>query len=506
MKDSVPVDELIGDVERACADAQTPAWVAVLLKTVLALLRAMQAQFEKLDADLATAAEENAALRKQLYGQKSEKRAKTSARSTRSQPAERPSRRGPLALDAATLAEQLRVHEVPDAAKVCGLCGGTDFVALPGGEESAEYEYVPAQLVRVRHIRKKCACKKGCGIVTAPAPPRVMEGGRFGAGLYADVITKRSLDAIPFHRQADIWQRAGVPLSASTICDLFHDAAGCLEPVYRAMAEVVRESRLVHADETPQPVIDIGKTRRSYVWTFASPKMAVFVHSASRSGQTPKRMLDKTVGTLVADAYSGYNVVEGPDTRERAGCLAHCRRKFIEAESQAPEDAAWMVDRIARIYAVESLARERGIEGTAEHLAMRHATSRPLMDAMKAWLDEKKTTARPKSAFGKAVSYTRNQWPRLTVFLDDPEVPPDNNHAERLLRRVALGRKTSLFVGGDDSGQRYAVNMSIVASCKLAGIDPAAYLTDVLLRLESHPNSAIRDILPDRWRGAVETG
>ena len=503
MPTSINIDELIADIERARADETTPAWVSVLLRTVLLLVTTMQRHFDELSGTVDRLESENAKLRKQVYGKKSERKPRTpSAKPPKKKTLETP-RTGPSALDAADLPEEAVEHEVSEEEKTCAVCGGEDFVDMPTDEESVLYTYKPPRLVRVRHKRKKYACRNGCCIVTAPGPPKVVEGGRFSSSLYADVVTKRSFDAIPFHRQADAFGRAGIPLSASTLCDLFHTAADVLTPLYNVLLDEVRAAEVVHADETPQPVIDVGGTKRSYVWTFATPSLAAYVHSGSRSGETPLRVLADSQGVLVADGYSGYNAVTTPDSRKRAGCLAHARRKFVDAEGQAHDEVHWLIERIAQVYAIEKRARESGLAGSEKHRELRQSETRPIMDEIRAWLTEQKSRARPKSEFGKAVGYTDKQWDALTVFLDDPAVSPDNNLAERMLRRIALARRSSMFVAHDTSGQRYAINMSLVASCRLNGIDPTAYLTDVLNRIADHPAKRLAELLPDRWEPTV---
>ena len=499
MPTSINIDELIADIERARADETTPAWVSVLLRTVLLLVTTMQRHFDELSGTVDRLESENAKLRKQVYGKKSERKPRSAAPKSKSPKENDTPRTGPSALDAADLPEEVEEHEVPEEDKTCAVCGGEDFVDMPTGEESVVYTYKPARLVRVRHVRKKCACRKGCSIITAPGPPKVVEGGRFSASLYADVVTKRSFDAIPFHRQADALQRAGIPLSASTLCDLFHAAADVLTPLYHVLIEEVRAAAVVHADETPQPVLVLGGTKRSYVWTFTTNTLAIYVHSASRSGTTPERILADTKGVLTADAYSGYNPVTTPDSRTRAGCLAHARRKFVEAEGQAHDEVQWLLERISRIYAVEKMVREAGLTGSAKHLELRRSESKPIMDEIRTWVLAQKSRARPKSDFAKAVAYADNQWDALTVFLEDSAVAPDNNLAERMLRRIALARKASMFVGYDASGQRYAINLSLVASCRLNEVDPVAYLTDVLPRIADYPANHVADLLPDRW-------
>ena len=506
MPDEITLQQVLKDLKRASQEPSTPSWMTAVLSTVTVLLSGMNEQLRQLlqtvqqlkDA-LQASQEENERLRKQLYGKKSEKkpRKKTSMPRKRKTP---PKPRGAGALDKANLAEEHENHELSESEKVCPVCGRRDLVRLPSTQDSIEYRYEPARLIRVHHHRAKWACKHGCGIVTAAGPPRVVPGGRFHASVYAHVLTSRLLDAIPFHRQADAMSRAGIPLSASTICDLFHDASKVLEPLYDVLVEQVRTSPLLHADETPQPVLSKGRSRRSYVWTFATQSLALFIHTKTRNGNVATELLAGTAGTFVADGYQGYNGAQRERSRLRAGCWAHARRKFVEAQEHEPDKVQWLLEQIAKMYQVEHEAQQRGIVGSDEHLQMRQRRTKPIVEQIHTWLVEQQGNARPRSPFGKAVAYALNQWAELQVFLDDPMVPPDNNHAERQLRRIALGRKNSLFVGSDLSGQDYAVNMSLVLSCRLNDIDPAAYLTDVLPRIAEAKTSELRDMLPDRWQ------
>jgi transposase len=499
MPDLIAIDELLEDIEKARADKDTPPWVSVLLRTVLLLVSALQARTAELEA-------RNEELTRQIYGQRSE-RSKTRSKQPRQrskQARKKPKpRKGTSALDETEMEEREEVHEVPQADKCCELCGGTAFNDLEVTEDSTVYKYVSAKLVRVRHRRRKCRCRNGCTLVTAPPPPAVLRGGRFDASLYAAIMVSRSFDAMPLHRQAEAFARAGFPLSASTICDLFHTGAEVLRPLYAVMLDEIRQADVVKADETPQPVLADGKTRRSYVWTFVTDTHTAFVHSASRSGDTPRKLLEGTHGVLLADGYSGYNKVEGPDSRTRAGCMAHARRKFVDAESQAPDDVMWIIQRIGDLYAIERQAAELGVAGTAEHLKIRQQTSALIIEDIREWLAIKKDEARPKSQFGKALGYLDKQMQRLTVFLTDPRVPLDNNEAERALRRIALARKSSFFVGYDASGQRYAIVLSFVVSCRQHGVDAAAYLTDVLPRLPQTAPEDLPALLPSRWAAAA---
>ena len=233
-EEQVSIEQLLEQLEKVRGAPEVPTWVSVLLQAVVVLIKGLARQIQDL-------VEDNARLRKELYGRKSEKRKgkgsekkKTGKKGTR-EPKERKPRTGPSALDQTEMPEEHQSHELADEDQVCEYCGGTDFVELPSTEDSVEYKYVPAHLIRVFHHRKKWACANGCTVVTAPGPSRVIDGGRFHASLYAHVVTSRLLDAMPFNRQADMLSRAGTPLSASTISDLFHNSAEVLKPLYQEL-------------------------------------------------------------------------------------------------------------------------------------------------------------------------------------------------------------------------------------------------------------------------------
>jgi transposase len=223
--------------------------------------------------------------------------------------------------------------------------------------------------------------------------------------------------------------------------------------------------------------------------------------SVDRSGETPQQVLYGTKGTLVVDGYTGYKKVTQGDGRRRAGCLAHARRKLFAAVEGEPE-ARHALDLIRDVYLVEHAARQRGILGTADHRVLRQTESAPLMHKLKAWLVSRQGVHPPKSKLGIAIRYALRQWAELTVFIDDPTVPPDNNRSEAALRVVALGRKNFLFVGNEDAGDNIAVLYSLVATCEANDVNPIEYLRDVLHRISTHPADRIDELLPDRWKTA----
>jgi transposase len=245
-----------------------------------------------------------------------------------------------------------------------------------------------------------------------------------------------------------------------------------------------------------------GKPKTGFVWTFgvadAEGGGDVAYHFAdSRSGSTPKTILEGTRGVLLVDGYSGYNDVEKVSSRRRAACFAHVRRYFFESLRTAPV-AQEALDLITELYRVEHDAKAQGLSQSS-HLELRKQRAGPVRERFKAWLDGEGARHPPKSPLGVAIRYTLGQWNELGVFLDDARVPLDNNASERALRRIALGRKNYLFVGDVAAGKSLAGLYSLVATCETRGINPFDYLVDVLARVQDHPASAIDELLPGAW-------
>jgi transposase len=396
-------------------------------------------------------------------------------------------------------------HKVPDNQKVCPKCGGHDFSKLGDGKMTEEYELVPAMVERRLHVQEKLRCRCGETILTASAPTKVFDKARFGPNFMAQIAVSKCADSLPLYRQAKAYRRAGVQVNDSTLGDLFHRTAEIVEPLYERLLKLIREKEIVLADETTQRVQEKGKTRTAWLWSFIGRdeierELIAYVFSRSRSGDTPVEVLGETKGTLVADAYSGYNKVTTPSGRERAGCLAHLRRRFFDAQSAAPDAAKRAMDFILDVYRVERAALDDDLLGTPEHLEMRQTQSAAVMDDFKAWLLAEKDRHPPRGPMGDAIGYALGNWDALTLFLTDPHLPIDNNASERALRVAALGRKNFLFVGTDEAGENLAGLYSLIATCEVNGINPVAYLADVLLRVQTHPASRIDELLPHNWK------
>jgi transposase len=452
--------------------------------------------------------QENARLKRELYGRRSERskmpRVKTGELATPEQAKATRQARAEAKAQTPTLRVE---HKVPEPLRRCTACGRTDLTPLGNGKTTHVWEFVPAKFVRVEHVQEVLRCRCGGCVVTAPGAPKVIEKAQYGASFLAHIAVAKCADHLPIYRLEKELARKGAPVARSTMNELLHRTSALLAPIWTRLLDVIRARDIVLADETRLRILKdaSGKPKTGFVWTFgaadAEGGFDVAYHFAdSRSGATPKALLEGSKGVLLVDGYSGYNDVEKVSSRRRAACHAHVRRYFFESLKTAPV-AQEILDLITDLYRVEHEANERGLSGNAK-LEFRKARAGPIRAAIKAWLDAQEPRHPPKSPLGVAIRYTLGQWDELGVFLDDARVPLDNNASERSLRRIALGRKNYLFVGDVDSGKSLVGLYSLVATCESRGINPFDYLADVLGRVQDHPANALDELLPGAWAAA----
>jgi len=377
----------------------------------------------------------------------------------------------------------------------CPHCGQEELRKVGDGKPSTVYDYVPGYFRRHVYRRETLSCR--CGhIVTAAAPDRVAEKTRYAPGFIAHLIFSKCSSSMPHYRLEKEYRQLGIPISRSTMCTLFHRGASELRPLYNAACRLVPEALDVHADETS--FRQLNRKEKSFVWDFVTPELIVYCYAENRSGDTPKRILGDSQGRLVVDQHTGYNAVTKPGKRIRAGCLAHARRKIFE--NQEHPETKQALDLIGEIYAVEHEAKAAGILGTPEHLALRQQRSRPLFARLLWWARAHRNQFEPKSGIRRAIRYVLKHRRALGCFLRYATIPPDNNKAEAGLRRVALGRGSFLFVADRKSGEDLAVLYTLVASCEHNGVNPIDYLTDVLIRIQTHPANRVDELLPHQWK------
>lgn len=455
-------------------------------------------------------------LRRRVFGRQSEKMPPMSrevkARSKNAETdAAEAARKRKANRDARRNLETTRVeHKVKRTGKACPKCGimASEFKTVGEGTQTVVFEYIPGHFVRQLHFQETLACPCGEHLVTAEGPKRVVNGGSYGPGFIANVLVSKGCDSIPLYRMEKQFQRLGIPVARSTMARLLHLAIEQnLHPLAERILQLIRQSELVLADETPmrmQRKPDTGKAGKGYVWTFVAENLIGYRFSATRSGETPRNLLGGTSGTLVVDAYTGYNKTCSPASRTRAGCLAHVRRKFFDALKSAPE-AQVALSLILELYLVEHEAQEAGIVRTAAHLELRKKRSAPIMERFHDWLTGQQGRHLPKGGMGKAISYALENWPALTQFLNSEQVPLDNNRSEAALRVVALLRKNSLFVGEEEHGENLADLLTILATCAANNVNPLQYLTDILPRIQDHPDRRLDELLPQNWKPPLDS-
>lgn len=373
-----------------------------------------------------------------------------------------------------------------------------DFRVVGDGTIVRRYEHVREHLVAIDYVIETLASNDGIHIVAAKSPPSVQEGGHYGPGVYARVVVGKTDDNLPLNRIAKIFARDGAAIARSTLCTLFHRAAELCQPLYSALVSIAHVDPYINADETRMPVQAKGQCRTGWIWTFITKTIVIYKFSPTRAAEVAEEFLGGTSGMLQIDGYSGYSSSCVDDARERVGCWSHARRGLFNCARDNPE-VMYVLERILALYKVEYRAAERDVLGTGEHQDLRQTLSKPITAEIIAWCRESAPHFTPKSPMAKAIAYIINQWDTLVVFLKDPRLRLDNNISERALRIMALGRKNFLFVGHDEAGQNLAILQTLVATCRLHNVNPYDYLTDVLVRIQTHPQSRIAELLPMNW-------
>ena len=390
-----------------------------------------------------------------------------------------------------------------------------------GEDVSEKLDIVPAKFFVHRHIYGKWACRCCQLLRQEPAEPDIVDGGIPAAGLVAHTLISRFVDHLPYYRQEPINARSGVHTPRSTLASWGGAGGASLEPLYELHRAFILGCRVLHADETPVPLLDpgAGKTKKAYVWAWARSHHdphpgVIYEFCLGRGSQYPLAFLGGNgppgrepawQGTLITDQYGGYNAVldcKRYPQRKSAACAAHARRRFEELSRGGHSSSAVATEamqRWARIYLAEAAFSEMNQE---ERRQARQAVSMPLWEEFEVWLKLQRTQVLDGSKIAEAIDYSLNAWDSLTLHLDDGAVVIDNNLIERQIKPWKLGAKNWLFAGSALAGQRAAVVMSLVQSAKLNGLDPWAYLRDVLARIHTHPSQRLEELLPHRWRPA----
>jgi transposase len=397
------------------------------------------------------------------------------------------------------------VHAPGDA---CPSCGG----ALRSvGEDVTEVpDYVPGHFTVIRHIRPALSCRCCGGMVQAPMPSLPIERGLPSSGLLAQVLIAKYCDHLPLYRQSAIYAREGVELERALLADWVGKAAALTQPLVDAIGRHVLAGPVLHADDTPVPVLDPGRgrTKTGRLWVYLrderphagqDPPAVLYRYTPDRRGEHPQRELAGFRGHLHADGYAGFGALYEacggrPAAVAEVACMAHVRRKIFDVHAAAGSPLAGeALKRIAVLFAVE---RELTGRPPDERRRVRQEKARPVLDELAVFLDTALTRLPGRSELAEAFRYARSRWPALTRYVDDGRLEISNNAAERAIRPLAIGRRNWMFAGSDAGGTRAAAIYTLVQTARLNGLDPQAYLRDVLERIADHPINRIDDLLP----------
>jgi transposase len=399
--------------------------------------------------------------------------------------------------------ERVEIHLHPDSLD-CPCCGSE---MVPAGEEiSEELGMVPASFFVRRRIRHKYACR--CcedAVVRPPLPPVAIEKCQAGSDVLAAIIVSKYADHLPLYRQQAIYRREDVELSRVTMSHWIGQCAFLLQPIVAQMRNELLESGVVQSDDTTIKYLEPpGPAKNGYLWAYVgADQTVVYDFTSGRSREGPGAFLAGFRGILQVDGYAAYNGVFEATGAGHAACWAHVRRKFEKALETEPQEAAEIMQQIQTLYRVEQQICDRSEPLSAEEIvAIRERDALPVIEALKPTLIQHRERALPKSRLATAIEYAFGQWPYLETYIHDGRVAIDNNSCERAMRKVAIGRKNWLFTGSVEGGSYAATLYSLIETCARLKINPHQYLTDVLVRVGSHPQSRIAELTPRAWAAA----
>lgn len=367
------------------------------------------------------------------------------------------------------------------------------------GEERTEIlELAPAKFFKLILVRPKYAKANGQGVVIGELPSRPIEKCLAGNSLLTSILINKYVDHLPLYRQQQIFKRYGITIAPSTIDGWVSQLGTLLESLYNAMVNVVKNDGYLQADETPTRVLDRtkkGQCHRGYYWVYHSPlkRMVVFDYQTGRGKDAPRKILEDFKGYLQTDGYASYYQYYNKQGVTHLACWAHVRRYFFEAQKQDKSRAEYALEQIQQLYAIE---RSLNNCSAQERKAQRLEKSLPIINNFAKWISEENKKVLPKSPIGKALTYSIHLWDSLQSYLYNGELLIDNNLIENTIRPNALGRKNYLFAGSHQGAKRTAMFYSFTGTCKLHGIDPAAWLNEVLNRIADHKVNKLYELFP----------
>ena len=410
--------------------------------------------------------------------------------------------RKPLPAD---LPRETRLIDLSDAEKICPCCNG-DLHKI-GEEKSEQLEYIPASLKVIETLRPKYACRAceknatATPMVIAPMPASPIPKSMATASLLAHIIGNKYQLALPLYRQEVMFKQLNIDLKRNTLSNWIMRSADVLERLLQRLKVTLLTQAAIHADETPVTVLQDEKINH-YMWVYCSGRdspdpnspannIVIYDYQPSREAACPKAFLGSYKGYLQVDGYAAY----ASTNATLAGCMAHARRKFIDAQKVQPKGkvgrADWAVAHIQKLYRVEAQISDKTPE---EKCALRQSHALPLLTEFKAWLDKSAQQTAPKSTLGEAVAYTLRQWEKLTTYTQHGQLCIDNNRAERAVKPFVIGRKNWLFSNTASGAKASAILYSIIETAKANGLNPVKYVEHLLTEI---PKRTEGDLLED---------
>jgi len=385
---------------------------------------------------------------------------------------------------------------------------------LVGEDVTEELEYIPGRFVVNRIVRPRAACSCCERFAQAELPSRPIERGRPGPGLIAHVLVGKYADHLPLYRQSQIYERDGIDLDRSTLADWVGRSTRLLEPLAEAIGHHVYNGQAIFADDTPLKLQSpgAGKTRTARLWVYArdespfagqAPPAAYYRFSCDRKAERPMDHLTGFKGWMHADGYSGFDGLYRSGKVHEVACMAHVRRKFVdEIKNRASPIAEEAIKRIAALYGIEKDIRGQGPDVRAR---VRQARSKQLFDELEIWLKQQLARISAKTPLAGTIRYAITRMKRMRPYLEHGFLEIDNNSAERAIRGIALGRKNWLFAGSERGGQSAAIAYTLIETAKLNDVDPQAWLTNTLARIQDHKINRIDELLPWNYAAAEQS-
>jgi hypothetical protein len=356
-----------------------------------------------------------------------------------------------------------------------------------------------------RYVRPKYARPNGEGIIIADLPDRVIEKGIPSETVVAQMVIDKYVYGMPLHRQIDKYSRMGVRIPASTASDWMLKGWKQLVPLWELLKLLVINQKYLQADESPIKVLDRNHkngVHQGYMWVYNAPSdnLVLYDYRKGRDSSGPTQMLEHYSGILQTDGYTVYERLFAHHPHIiLVYCMAHARRKFVDALQDDKEKASFVLEKIQILYALEEQMRQQSLSWE-ERTRLRQEKAAPVLKELEKWMDAQLPQVRPSSPLGKALAYTRPRWAGLSAYTKHGQIEIDNNLVENSIRPLAIGRKNYLFAGSHQAADMTAAMYSFMATCKKNNVNELEWLKDVFERIQSHKQKDLYQLLPNNWQ------